>query len=135
METTTIMNSATIQESFIGPNEDDLVSLAQKGDLESFNQIVLLWQDKIYALALRILGDEDSAEDITQNTFLAAYSSLPGFRNGSLRSWLYRIVTNACYDEFRRRKRHPALPLEYKDDAEEGLVPLQDLPDSGMLPE
>jgi len=135
METTTTVQYPTIRANIISLTEADLVLAAKKGDLEAFNQLVILYQERIFSLALRILGDEDSAEDITQNTFLAAYRSLPGFRNGSFRSWLYRIGTNACYDELRRRKRHPVLPLEYEDEAEEGLVPLQDLPDSGMLPE
>jgi len=68
-----------ICESFIGMNEADLVLAAQEGDLEAFNQMVMFYQSKIFALALRILGDEDSAEDITQNTFLTAYLKLHCF--------------------------------------------------------
>ncbi len=121
---------ATTQESSIDANKDDLVLAAQKGDLEAFNELVLSYQDKIFALALRILGDEDSAEDITQDTFLIAYRNLPHFRNGSFRSWLYRIATNACYDELRRRKRRPTLSLEYEDNEEERLLPLYEFPGS-----
>lgn len=136
MENTMVTtNYVASRESLTGSNEADLVWAAQKGDLEAFNQIVLLYQDRIYALALRILGDEDSAEDITQNTFLTAYRSLPRFRNGSFSSWLYRIATNACYDEIRRRKRHPLLSLEYEDESEEGLLPFYDLSDANILPE
>ena len=124
-----------ICESFIGMNEADLVLAAQDGDLEAFNQMVLFYQSKIFALALRILGDEDSAEDITQNTFLTAYLKLHRFRNGSFRSWLYRITTNACIDEIRRHKRHPILPLEYEDDAEEKLLPANDFNGFSILPE
>ena len=116
-------------------NEADLIIAAQKGDLEAFNQLVLLYQDMIFGLTSRILGDANSAEDITQDTFLAAYRSLPGFRKGSFRSWLYRIATNACFDELRRRKSHPLLSLEYEDEAEEILLPIYDLPRSGNLPE
>jgi len=135
METTTIVKYPTIREYRISLTEADLVRAAQKGDLEAFNQLVLLYQDRVFALVLRILGDEDTAEDITQNTFLAAYRSLPGFRNGSFRSWLYRIGTNACYDELRRRKRQPVSSLGYKDEEEEGLLSLDDLPGSRTLPE
>lgn len=103
----------------ISLNESGLVTLAQQGNLEAFNQLVMLHQDKIYSLALRILGDEASAEDITQNTFLSAFRSLPGFRKGSFHSWLYRIATNACYDELRRRKSHPLQPLEDEGGEEE----------------
>ena len=122
-------------ESFIGMNEADLVLAAQEGDLEAFNQMVLLYQSRIFALALRILGDEDSAEDITQNTFLTAYLKLNRFRNGSFCSWLYRITTNACIDEIRRHKRYPIQSLEYEDDTEEKLLPSNDFNGFGILPE
>lgn len=126
---------AATQGNLTGLDKADLVSSAQNGDLESFNQIVLLYQDRIFTLSLRILGDEDLAEDITQNTFLSAYRNLPGFRNGSFQSWLYRIAINACYSEYRKQKRHPLLSLEYEDDAEEKLLPGYDFPVSHMSPE
>lgn len=123
------------QESLIGSNERNLVGVAQKGDLEAFNQLVLLYQDRILNLAARILGDDDLAEDITQNTFLTAYLNLPRFRNGSFRSWLFRITTNLCYDVYRRHKRYPVLSLENEDDAEERLLPLYDFPGPNIFPE
>jgi RNA polymerase sigma factor (sigma-70 family) len=132
---TTMTEYAKILKGINGLNEADLISAAQKGDLEAFNQLVLFYQDRIYNLVVRILGDQDWAEDITQNAFLTAYLNLAHFRNGSFRSWLYRIATNACYDELRRRKRHPLLSLEYEDDAEERLLPSYDLPGSSNLPE
>jgi RNA polymerase sigma-70 factor (ECF subfamily) len=135
MEITAILNSPTIWETSTSLNEDGLVLAARKGDLEAFNQLVILYQDRIYNLALRILGDEDSAEDITQNTFLNAYRGLHRFRMGPFRSWLYRIATNACYDELRRHTKHPVLSLEYEDEAEERFLPLYDYPVPNNLPE
>jgi RNA polymerase sigma factor (sigma-70 family) len=132
---TMVTKYATTLDALPSSNEAELVLAAQNGDLEAFNQIVLLYQDRIFALAFRILGDGDSAEDLTQNAFLAAYRNLSGFRNGSFRSWLYRIATNACYDEIRRRKRHPLLSLEYEDEVEERFLPTYELPDSRILPE
>ncbi len=122
-------------ERLIASNEANLVVSSQKGDLEAFNQLVLCYQDKIYTLAMRILGDPDSAEDITQNTFLTAYLNLPRFRNGSFRSWLYRIATNACYDVHRRYKRYPVMSIESKELAEERFLPLNDFSSSNTLPE
>jgi len=122
-------------QSFIGLNEVDLVRAAQKGDLEAFNRMVLYYQEKVFNLALRILGDEDSAADITQNTFLAAYRGLAGFRNGSFRFWLYRIATNACIDEIRRHKKNPLLSLEEEDEMEERSVPFYGLAGLPVLPE
>ncbi len=135
MENTKETNFSVTRESLFEVNESSLISAALKGNLDAFNQLVLSYQDRIFALALRILGDEDSAEDITQNTFLTAFLNLPRFRNGSFRSWLYRVTINACYDQFRHRKRHPMLSLEYEDKAEERLFPLYDLPETGTLPE
>ena len=122
-------------ETIISLNEADLVLAAQKGDLEAFNQLVLSYQDRIFNLAARILGDNDLAEDITQNTFLTAYLNLPRFRNGSFRSWLYRIATNLCYDVHRRHKRYPVLSLENEVLAEERISPLHDFSGSSIMPE
>jgi RNA polymerase sigma-70 factor (ECF subfamily) len=58
------------------------------------------------------MGDGDSASDATQEAFISAYKNIRGYRGGSFKSWLMRIVTNACYDELRRRKRRPAASLE-----------------------
>lgn len=105
-------------ENFVRMNEADLVGAAQKGDLDAFNQIVLLYQSKIYSLTYRILGERGSAEDITQETFLAAYLNLSRFRNGSFQGWLYRIATNACYDLLRWHKRRPTLSLDWEDNSD-----------------
>ena len=128
-------NYADTRESSISMIEANLILAAQKGDLEAFNQLVLFYQDRIFAMAQKILGDGNLAEDITQNAFLTAYLNLPRFRNGSFRSWLYRIAINACYDELRWHKRHPVLSLENEDEAEELLMPLNDLRGSSLLPE
>jgi RNA polymerase sigma-70 factor (ECF subfamily) len=125
----------TIQENSTSSNEASLIFNARQGDLDSFNQLVLSYQDRVYNLAARILGDDDSAADITQNTFLTAYLNLPRFRNGSFRSWLFRITANACYDAFRRSKRHPVFSIEDKELVEEKLSPLDDFSSSTRLPE
>jgi RNA polymerase sigma-70 factor (ECF subfamily) len=130
-----ITKYATTRENLTGLNEADLILAAQKGDLEAFNRIVLLYQDEIFALALRILGDEAAADEITQDTFLAAYRNLSRFRNGSFRLWLCQSVTNACYDELRRRKSHPRQPLESESGAEEPLLPGDDFSNSSASPE
>jgi RNA polymerase sigma-70 factor (ECF subfamily) len=93
-------------------DEAALLHEALEGDLESFNRLVLANQERAFNLAFRILGDPDSASDATQRAFLSAYRHLKGYRGGSFRAWIQRIVTNACYDELRRQKRRPALSLE-----------------------
>jgi RNA polymerase sigma-70 factor, ECF subfamily len=93
-------------------DESALIKQAQQGDLEAFNTLVLAFQDTVFNTALRILGDDDQAADAAQDAFLSAFRNITAFRGGSFRSWLLRTVTNACYDELRRKKRRPAVPLE-----------------------
>ena len=93
-------------------DEPALIQAAQRGDLNSFNTLVLTYQDMLFSVALRIMGDEDAAADATQEAFLSAFRAIKSYRGGSFKSWLLRTVTNACYDEFRRRKRRPTVPLE-----------------------
>ena len=93
-------------------DEPALIEAARKGDIDSFNTLVLVYQHQVYNLAYRIMGEPAAAEDATQETFISAYKSLNRFRGGSFKSWLLRIVTNACYDDLRRRKRRPAASLD-----------------------
>ena len=93
-------------------DEVELLRLAQRGDLDAFNRVVLEHQTRAFNVALRVLGDGEAAADATQEAFLSAYRNLRSYRGGSFRAWLLRIVTNACYDELRRRKRRPATSLE-----------------------
>jgi RNA polymerase sigma-70 factor (ECF subfamily) len=102
-------------------DEQALIRSAQRGDLEAFNRLVLVYQDNLYNTALRILGDEDLAQDATQEAFISAFRGLNGYRGGSFRAWLLRTVTNACYDELRRRKRRPTTPLEPSEESEEEI--------------
>ena len=92
--------------------EKALIHQAQRGDLEAFNRLVIAYQRQVYNLAYRLMGDQASAEDATQEAFISAFRGLRGYRGGSFRAWLLRIVRNACYDEFRRRKRRPTTSLE-----------------------
>lgn len=92
--------------------EAELVRSAVKGDLDAFNRLVLAYQELAFNLALRMLGDDYAAEDATQTAFLSAFRHLRDYRGGSFRAWVLRMVTNTCYDELRRQKRHPAQPLE-----------------------
>jgi RNA polymerase sigma factor (sigma-70 family) len=78
-------------------------------DSESFKSLYQEYQSFVYRRAYSMLGDSASAEDVTQNTFIKVYRNLHSFRGGEFRVWLFRIVTNACYDELRRRKRHARL--------------------------
>src|SRR5574341_2378875 len=96
----------------IQPTETTLVEGAQRGDMDSFNQLVLKYQDMMYRISLRILNDEASADDATQNAMIQAFRNIKSFRGGSFKSWLARVTVNASYDELRRWRRQPSLSLE-----------------------
>lgn len=109
-------------------DEPALIDAAQRGELDAFNRLVLQYQDLAFSVAMRVMGEEAAAADATQEAFISAYRSLAGYRGGSFRSWLLRIVTNSCYDELRRRKRRPAVSLEalVEDTEIEGSVGTSD---------
>lgn len=116
-------------------DEQPLITSAQSGSLDAFNQLVLLHQDLVYRQAFWMLGEPEAAEDITQDTFLLAYRNLPSFRGGSFKAWLFRIVSNLCYDELRRKNRRPTQPLNPTDSEDDEIESPAWLADSGPTPE
>lgn len=115
-------------------DEPALINDAQRGDLDAFNRLVLAYQDYLYNAALRILGDDAQAADATQEAFISAFRGINSFRGGSFKSWLMRTVTNACYDELRRQKRRPTVPLEPATDDDDEIESPRWLADSSMSP-
>ena len=115
-------------------DEPALIESARKGDIDAFNTLVVTYQHQMYNLASRIMGEEASAADMTQEAFISAYKNMQSFRGGSFKSWMYRIITNACYDELRRRKRKPATSLDSLVDGDAGEIEF-DVPDEGESPE
>ena len=105
--------------------ERRLVEVAQRGDVESFNELVRLFEGRVYNLCYRMLGDAESAADAAQDAFLSAFRNLRSFRGGSFRSWMLRIATNTCYDVLRVRKRRPSVSLDIEADDESASSPLQ----------
>jgi len=88
--------------------DEELVARSQRGDVESFNQLILRWERPIYALAYRVIGREEEARDVCQEAFLRAFRALPGFKGqAKFSSWLYRITLNLCRDWIRRQRRAP----------------------------
>ncbi len=112
--------------------EQLLIEASRRGDRESFNQLVRLYEGRVYNLCYRMLGDSDSAADAAQDTFISAFRNLHGFRGGSFRSWLLRIATNACYDVLRVRKRRATTSLDATNETTEESF---DPPDHGESPD
>ena len=87
-------------------NETTLIQKAQKGNHDAFAALVDEHQRYVYNLALRVVKDENEALDLTQETFVRAWTALPNFKGQSqFRTWLYRIVTNLCYNRLPNLRR------------------------------
>jgi len=93
-----------------------LVDRARDGDLDAFNDLVLAYQDHLFALVVRMVPDRDQASDAVQEAFFSAYRNLHSFRGGSVRSWLSRICVNAAMDAQRAKKRRPSQPYPELED-------------------
>jgi RNA polymerase sigma-70 factor (ECF subfamily) len=112
--------------SEVSRSDEELVTRARGGDTDSFNQLILRWERPIYALAYRVIGREEDARDVCQDTFLRAYRSLAGFKGeAKFSSWLYRIALNLCRDWIRRQRRAPVSQLRDDVDALEAAASVE----------
>ncbi len=105
----------------------DLVRRFKDGDESAFSTIVLKYQNRLFRVALGILGDEDTAMDIAQDAFVKAYGHLMKFREDSgLYTWLYRILYNLCISHLRRKKIVSFLSFDDDDESREFVSNLPD---------
>jgi RNA polymerase sigma-70 factor (ECF subfamily) len=89
----------------VNPEVDSLVRAAQRGDQDAFEQLVRTYDQSVLRLAMNLLRSPEDARDVYQEAFLRVHRNLPSFRfDCSFHTWLYRIVTNICLDQLRRRK-------------------------------
>jgi RNA polymerase sigma-70 factor (ECF subfamily) len=97
-------------------SDEQIVERALTGDAEAFGEIVRRWERRIFALAFGMLGREEDARDATQETFLAAFRNLRGFRGeAKVSSWLHRIAVNQCITRQRRAKVRNESALETEE--------------------
>lgn len=86
-------------------SDEQMVERALAGEADAFGEIVRRWERKIFALAFGMLGSTEDARDATQETFIAAYRNLRGFRGeAKVSSWLHRIAVNQCITRQRRAR-------------------------------
>jgi RNA polymerase sigma-70 factor (ECF subfamily) len=120
---------ATVSDDPVQRRDHVLMERARGGDLDAFNDIVVCYQDLLYALVVRMVPDRDQASDAVQEAFFSAYRNMAAFRGGSVRSWLSRIAINAAMDAQRLKKRRPADPYpELEDDSWQPPAPASDDP-------
>lgn len=117
------------------PTDEQLIARVLAGDDGSYGTLVTRYKDLVYTIAVRIVGDEDDAEDVAQETFLRAYRALPKFRGDSkFSSWLYRIATNRALTHLkRRRRRAPTVDIEAGPHVEGGALGSDGRDDPGRL--
>ncbi|MCC6484460.1 MAG: sigma-70 family RNA polymerase sigma factor [Armatimonadetes bacterium] len=104
-------NAKSLPASKSQSDEKQLIERARAGDLDAYGLLYDEYGSGVYNLVLRMLGNAEDAEDVRQEVFLKAHRSLKGFKGEArFSTWLYRIATNVCLDEIRRRK--PAASIE-----------------------
>jgi RNA polymerase sigma-70 factor (ECF subfamily) len=101
--------------------DPELVARAKAGELDAFEALTNRYEQRVYSLALRMLRQEQDAEDVTQQTFLSALESLHGFRgDASFTTWLMRIASHAALKVIRKRKGLDTVSLEAATEEMEG---------------
>jgi len=104
-------------------SDEELLQAHAHGDAEAFETLVRRHRDRLWAVALRTLGDREDAADAVQDALLSAYRNAARFRGDSaVTTWLHRIVVNACLDRVRRRQARPTVPLPEDGTRGGGLV-------------
>lgn len=87
--------------------ENAWVKKAMAGDMDAFEKLVYAYEKKVYSIAFNMFGNEQDAYDVSQEVFIKLYKNLIRFKfDSSFSTWLHRIATNTCIDEYRKKKRH-----------------------------
>lgn len=116
-------------------NEGLLLEKAKKGDVEAFEELIAGYQKRVFNIALKMIGNHEDASELAQETFIRVFKSIGKFKEESLFStWIYRIATNICLDELRRRKGRKEVSLDEDIKLENGDVSRQ-IEDTGPSPE
>jgi RNA polymerase sigma-70 factor (ECF subfamily) len=104
------------------PSDAELLARHVGGDPHAFGVLVQRHRDRLWAVAIRTLGDRDEAADALQDAFVSAFRRADSFRgDAQFTTWMHRIVVNACLDRIRRRKTRPTEPLPEDEDRMEEL--------------
>src|SRR3954468_1390098 len=102
-------------------SDGELLAAHVGGDAEAFGVLVRRHQDRLWAVALRTLGDREEAADALQDALVSAFKGARSYRgDAAVTTWLHRIVVNACIDRARRRQARPSVPIDGREFAQRG---------------
>lgn len=119
----------------MGQNEQILLERAKAGDVAAFEELIEGYQKKIFNLAYRILGNYEDAGDMAQEALIRIFRSIANFKEqSSFSTWVYRITTNVCLDEIRKKKNKKVISLDEEIRVEDGEMKRQIMSDD-MLPD
>lgn len=103
--------------------EAELIQASRQGNLEAFEQLILLHEKRVYTIAYKYMGNHEDASDMAQEALIKAYQSIRSFRgDAAFGTWLGKITANCCLDELRKRKKMQVSSLDDTLDLEEGSV-------------
>ncbi len=115
-------------------NDEVLIEQVKKGDLDAFELLCSKYETKVYTIAYRYTGNYNDASDLAQEALIRVYRSIHGFRGeSSFLTWLYRVVTNVCKDELRRRSKEKTVSIDEMLEhgrspaGQDGQRPLEDI--------
>jgi RNA polymerase sigma-70 factor (ECF subfamily) len=109
-----------------GPDDRSLLAAHANGDPDAFTELVHRHRDRLWAVAVRTLGDREDAADALQEALISAFRNASSFRgDAAVTTWLHRIVVNACLDRIRRRAARPTVPLGEHDPPSRRDAPAQ----------
>jgi RNA polymerase sigma-70 factor (ECF subfamily) len=114
----------------MGQNEQILLEKAKAGDVAAFEELIEGYQKKIFNLAYRILGNYEDAGDMAQEALIRVFRSIANFKEqSSFSTWVYRITTNVCLDEIRKKKNKKVISLDEEIRVEDGEMKRQIMSD------
>lgn len=129
------MLAMEVKNVLMSDREKFLLEKAKAGDVAAFEELIESYQRKIFNIALRIVGNYDDANDLAQEVLIRIYKSIGNFKEqSSLSTWIYRITTNVCLDDIRKRKNRKVISLDEEIRVEDGEMQRQ-IVSSDPLPE
>lgn len=114
-------------------NEQLLLERSKAGDIAAFEKLIEVYQKKIFNLAYRMVGNHDDAADLAQEALIRIFKSIANFKEqSSFSTWVYRITTNVCLDEIRKKKNRRVLSLDEEIHVEDGEMQRQIMSDDPL---